>query len=248
MKIINQSKTIAIATLILLAPTAFAEVSPRLSSSADQLRQAQTTQLDAERHVQSLREKIRAKKEVISQTESLKSKLISEIKKEQKFLDRDLGAGAEAREARRKIIQDKALRIEAASKAIEAKTQELQVLEGQLTQAKSSSSNAKQSRKAARDALKTLAEQERQAQACAERSFLRKVGGGLASLFDGVANIARSRAERDEHEVQKLMKQAYCDPASAVSERRQPKERETFATIPKAIPVSDEELAAGSAH
>ncbi len=248
MKILHHSKAIAIATTVLLAPTAFAEISPRLTSSADQLRQAQSTQLDAERHLQSLREKIRAKKEVISQTESLRSKLVSERKTEEKILARDQGAGIEAREARKRIIHDKSLRIEAATKSIEAKTQQLEVLETQLAQAKAYTSSAKQNRQAAREALQSIAEQERQAQECAERSFIRKMGSGLGSLFDSMANITRSRAERDEHEVQKLVKQAYCDPATAVSERREPKERETLATIPKAIPVSDEELAAESAR
>ncbi|NDD92923.1 hypothetical protein EBZ37_12660, partial [bacterium] len=44
---------------------------------------------------------------------------------------------------------------------------------------------------------------------------------------------ARSRAARDEHEVQHLVRLAYCDPAHAVSERRLPKEKETDIFVPK---------------
>ncbi|MBU6375598.1 MAG: hypothetical protein KGQ59_06345 [Bdellovibrionales bacterium] len=214
------------ATLVPLDP-AHAEVSEKLEESAKALRLTQSSQINAEKLVQTVKEAISAKKEVIHSNEQRIQKLHSDQKAEDRLAFRDKGASEEAKAAREITKRDRDTRISETREALKADREELKHLETSLERAQRVLGLIKERRQSAHNKLKKTAEQEHLAQNCEKSSLLKQMGTGIGNAFDSIANITRSRAARDEREVQYLVKLAYCDPAQAVNDRRLAKERST---------------------
>jgi hypothetical protein len=208
----------ALASLILLTTMSTNAWSAReysISDSAERLRRTQSQQFAQERKVQNLKDTISALKEGISDRESLIRKIRSNQKTEDRLgrsdrktgLELDYSANASQREQQVSKLQGE----------IEELKSTLYSKEGELRLEKFNLNEAKISRKEARSDLKSYAKEERIEQGCEKKEFGKMVGSGIVSLADGMRNLFRSRAEREEHEVNKLVKSASCERSEAIA-------------------------------
>ena len=205
-------------------PSAFADPGQELQARADDLRELQVKLDAAERVVESKRVAVRAKKEIMSQRERLIRKIEKDQRQEDKIADRDLGASDAARDARQVTAKDRADRIARLEQELLSDEKELAVGEVELQQAIEARNALKESARETEKGLRALAKSIHD-ENCGKRRFFQKLGKGLADLGALVADVDNSKSERQEHEIQRILKSSQCNQNTAVSHRQMPTER-----------------------
>ncbi len=218
-----------------------------LHVTAEKVREGTRIKENTDRQIGQLRAQIRAKKEIISQRESLISKLDSDQHAENKLASRDQGAGEEARRARQITGRDRYERRQAQASALQVDKQSLAQLQANLQQLENYVRQTEKTRAQYMEQLRQQAEQYRYAAYC-QAGMQQQYRP--ASTFGGFfKNVGKSDAEKSEAEIQQILANAHCVPSQAVSQRRAPKERTIErvaqapapapAPVPAAIPVSE---------
>jgi hypothetical protein len=213
---------VLVVSLVLPFSGARAEEHP-LQVTAEKVREGTRIKENTDRQIGQLRAQIRAKKEIISQRESLISKLDSDQHAENKLASRDQGAGAEAREARQITARDRYERRQVQASALQVDRQSLAQLQSNLQQMETYVKQVEQTRAQYMEQLRQQSEQYRYAAYCqAGMQQQYKPASTFGSFF---RNMGKSDAERNEAEIQQILMNAHCVPSQAVSQRRAPKER-----------------------
>lgn len=205
-------------------PAAFADPGTQLQSQADDLRELQVKLDAAERVVESKRVSVHAKKEIMRQRERLIRKIEKDQRLEDKISDRDLGASDAARDARKVTAKDRADRIARLEDELASDEKELAVGEVELQQAIEARNALKEAARETEKGLRSLAKSIHE-ENCGKRKFFQKLGKGLADLGALVADVDNSKSERQEHEIQRILKSSQCNQNTAVSHRQMPTER-----------------------
>ena len=205
-------------------PAAFADPGTQLQSQADDLRELQVKLDAAERVVEAKRVAVRAKKEIMNQRERLIRKIEKDQRLEDKISDRDMGASDAARDARKVTAKDRADRIARIEDELAIDEKELAVGEVELQQAIEARNALKEAARESEKGLRSLAKAIHE-ENCGKRKFFQKLGKGLADLGALVADVDNSKSERQEHEIQRILKSSQCNQNAAVSHRQMPTER-----------------------
>jgi hypothetical protein len=215
------------------APRAFADPSQDLQAGAEQLRSLQGKVVEAERLVEARADAVKAKKEIMRQRERLIRKIEKDQRLQDRITDRDLGMSTAASDAFKVTSGDRAERIKKLESELLNDEKELAVREVELQQAQEA---AKESKSAARDSEKELRAlaKEIHDENCGKRKFFKRIGKGLSDLGALIADVDNSKSERQEHEIQRILKSAECSQRERVSTRQMPVEREVN------IPGSDQ--------
>ncbi len=220
-------------------PSAFADPGQELQVQADNLRELQVKLDAAERTVEAKRVAVRAKKEIMNQRERLIRKIEKDQRLEDKIADRDMGASQDARDARRVTAKDRADRIARLEQELASDEKELAVGEVELQQAIEARNALKDAARESEKGLRALAKAIHD-ENCGKRRFFQKIGKGFADLGALIADVDNSKSERQEHEIQRILKSSQCNQDAAVSQRRMPTER------PVSYPVAGNETEEGS--
>jgi hypothetical protein len=191
--------------------------------TAEKVREGTRLKENTDRQIEQLRAQVRAKKEIISQRQSLISKLDSDQRDENKIATRDQGAGEEARRAREVTARDRYERRQAQAYSLQVDQQNLGQLQARLQQLENYVNGVERTRAQWMATLRQQSEQYRYAAYCqAGMAQQYKPASSFGSFFSG---LGKSDAEKNESEIQKILNDAHCVPAQAVSQRRAPKER-----------------------
>jgi hypothetical protein len=120
--------------------------------------------------------------------------------------------------------KDRAERIARIEDELANDEKELAVGEVELQQAIEARNALKEAARESEKGLRSLAKAIHE-ENCGKRKFFQKLGKGLADLGALVADVDNSKSERQEHEIQRILKSSQCNQNTAVSHRQMPTER-----------------------